>query len=228
MTALLVVMHPRRIPAAVEAFDALDADIAYLSGGTESQAMDMFTDVLAGSDHDHLIVTADDVIVTQPALDAVVAALEDGVEVATGWCLLDRASSWSNVTDELLVGNIPRWAAYRFLQARAVWAQPARFETGFVGLALTGMSRQLWERFPMACFDPEGKGWASDFHLSVRLRDAGIPMTAVRDAYVEHLKEKWTYSDRSEEMRLLIGEIPREVIWRLRSNPLGVSEASSG
>lgn len=216
MTALLVVMHPRRIPVCVKAFDALDADIAYLSGGNESQAMDMFAEVLAGSDHDHLVVVSDDVIVTQPALDAVVAALEDGVLVATGWCLLDRTNRYSNVTDQPLIGNKPDWSAYSFMTAVDVRDRSERFETGFAGLALTGMSRELWQRFPMACYGADLHGWASDFHLSVRLRDADVPITAVRDAYVEHLKERWTYADNADEMRLLIGEIPREVIWRLR------------
>jgi GT2 family glycosyltransferase len=216
VSALLVIFHPRRIPAAVASFDALDADIAYVSGGNESQACDMFADVLAGSDHDYLIVCADDCVITQSAFDAVVAALEDGVEVATGWCTLDKDNPLANVTDAPLDGDVPRAKAYSFMYAEDVRTQPERFETGFVGLGLTGMSRQLWERFPMACFGSEYHGWASDFHLSVRLRDAGIPMTAVREGFVHHLKQRWGRPDGDPEMRLLIGEIPREVIWRVR------------
>lgn len=218
MSVLLVVFHPRRIPAAVAAFDALGTDIAYVSGGNEAQACEMWADVMAGSDHDYLIICADDCIVSQAAFDAVVAALEDGAQVATGWCRLDATHSLSNLTDEPVKGNIPRYGAYSFMKATDVQAQDERFLTGFAGLALTGMSREMWEQFPMACFGSEDIGWASDLHLSMRLRDAGVPVTAVRDGFVQHLKMRWGAPDTSGVMRLLInGEVPREVIWSSRS-----------
>lgn len=217
MSALLVVFHPRRIPAVVAAYDELDADIAYVSGGTEAQACEMFADVLAESDHDYLVMCSDDCIVTQEAFDAVVAALEDGVEVATGWCTLDSTHPLANVTDKPVRGDTPCPEAYSFMEADDVRAQAERFTTGFAGLALTGMSRRMWEKFPMECFGPNSVGWASDFHLSMRLRDAGIPMTCVRDGFVQHLKVQWGIPDTVAGMQLLIGEIPREIIWRLRS-----------
>ena len=218
MSTLLVVFHPRRIPAAVKAFDALDTDIAYVSGGNEAQACEMWADVAAGSDHDYLVVCADDCIVSQEAFDAVVAALEDGVEVATGWCRLDATHSLSNLTDRPVEGDTADYGAYSFMPAEDVWAQDARFTTGFAGLALTGMSRRMWEQFPMACFGSEDIGWASDLHLSMRLRDAGVPVTAIRDGFVQHLKQRWGSPDSQHQMQLLInGEVPREVIWSSRS-----------
>lgn len=217
MSALLVVFHPRRIPAAVAAFDALDADIAYISGGNEAQACALWPEVMAGSEYDHLIVCADDCIVTQEAFDAVAGALEDGVEVATGWCTLDSTHPLSNLTDRPVTGDTPHEDAYHFMLADDVREQEPLFPTGFAGLALTGMSREMWERFPMACYGPDSVGWASDFHLSVRLRDAGIPVTAVRDGFVQHLKQRWQHHDTLHEHRLLIrGEIPRSVTWSLR------------
>jgi hypothetical protein len=62
--------------------------------------------------------------------------------------------------------------------------------THFMGMSLTGMTRDMWLRFPYGCFtDRRPHGQSSDFHLSARLRDAGVPMVAARSGEVQHLKE---------------------------------------
>lgn len=81
-------------------------------------------------------------------------------------------------------------------------------------MSLTGMSRDMWRRFPLGVYTNGSVGWASDYHLSYRLGQAGIPIVAARAAYVDHVKERWQRHDRSHEKRLLVGEIPAEIVWQ--------------
>jgi hypothetical protein len=75
------------------------------------------------------------------------------------------------------------------------------------------MSREMWARFPFGCFGSGSRGYSSDFHLSRRLRDEGVPMVAAQAGYVTHVKERWNQLDRAESKRLMIGELPAEVRW---------------
>ena len=148
-------------------------------------------------------------------MDAVLALLDEGHPAVTGWCRLDRTHPLANVTRYDLHGNTPFVGAYSFYKAAEIEAadKPYLF-TGFMGMCLSGMSRDLWLRHPMGVFGELDVGWSSDFYLSMRLRDAGVPMVVARDAYVDHVKETWLKLDRAEDKRLLIGELPREVIWQ--------------
>jgi GT2 family glycosyltransferase len=212
---LLAIMHPRDIPDAVAAFRALDVRRAWLQGYTEWQLAEVVRSLVDDPDipFTHLVMVADDVVVQQPALDAVLALAREGRPVVTGWCRLDSSHPLVNITDGPLVGNEPTPGAYRFRKFADVVAHPSPvIETGFVGFALTCMPRDLWRQFPFGAFGGPSQSWASDFHLSHRLRDAGVPMVAAREGYTEHLKERWLELDRDPRKRLLVGERPAQVI----------------
>jgi hypothetical protein len=217
MKPLLVVTHPRRIPACVDAFAALTCDVAYISGEALPGACTQFNEIVrSAADYTHLMVCADDCVVTQNAVDAVVALLAAGNPAVTGWCRLDRTHPQANITIGAIRGDTPVVDAYDWWLAADVASYPGEVvPTGFMGMALTGMDRGMWLRHPLGCFtNAEGAGWSSDFHLSARLRDAGIPMVAARSGYVDHVKERWQMADRDPAARLLIGEIPMGVIWQ--------------
>jgi hypothetical protein len=135
-----------------------------------------------------------------------------GHPVVTGWCRLDSTHPLVNITDGPLHGDVPTAGAYRFRRFRDVVEYPEPVvPTGFAGFALTCMSRDLWRQFPFGAYGGPSSSWSSDFHLSARLRDAGIPIVAAREGYVEHLKERWGELDRAPQARLLIGEQPPAV-----------------
>jgi GT2 family glycosyltransferase len=212
---LLAIMHPRDITDAVAAFRTLDVRRAWLQGYTEWQLAEVVRSLVDDPDipFTHLVMVADDVVVQQPALDAVLDLARDGRPVVTGWCRLDSSHPLVNITDGPLIGNEPAPGAYRFRKFADVVAHPSPvIETGFVGFALTCMPREMWRRFPFGAFGGPSQAWASDFHLSHRLRDAGVPMVAARDGYTEHLKERWLELDRDPRKRLLVGERPAQVI----------------
>ena len=212
---LLAIMNPRDIPDAVAAFRALDVRRAWLQGYTEWQLVDVIRSLVDDPDipFSHLVLVADDVVVRQPALDAVLEQARMGRPVVTGWCRLDATHPLVNITDGPLVGDTPTPGAYNFRRFAEVVADPSpAIRTGFVGFALTCMPRAMWQRFPFGAFGGPSCSWSSDFHLSIRLRDAGVPMVAARDGGTEHLKERWQKLDTAPEKRLLVGERPAQVI----------------
>jgi len=212
---LLAIMNPRDITDAVAAFRALDVRRAWLQGYTEWQLVDVVRSLVDDPDipFTHLIMVADDVVVRQPALDAVLDLAREGRPVVTGWCRLDATHPLVNITEGPLVGDTPTAGAYKFRRFADVVAHPSPvIETGFVGFALTCMSRDMWRRFPFGAFGRPSSSWSSDFHLSIRLRDAGVPMVAARDGGTEHLKEVWGVLDKAPHKRLLVGERPAQVI----------------
>ena len=211
---LLCIMAPREIPDAVAAFRQLPIRRIWLQRYTEWQLVDVVRSVVEddGIPFTHLIMCADDVVVQPQALAAVLELAAAGHPVVTGWCRLDSTHPLVNITDGPLHGDVPTAGAYRFRRFRDVVEYPEPVvPTGFAGFALTCMSRDLWRQFPFGAYGGPSSSWSSDFHLSARLRDAGIPIVAAREGYVEHLKERWGELDRAPQARLLIGEQPPAV-----------------
>jgi GT2 family glycosyltransferase len=212
---VLAVMNPRQIPECITAFERLDVRTVWMSNYTEWQLVEVMSAIVLDPEVEfsHLCLVADDCIVTQEALDAVLSLAQEH-PVVTGYCRLDSTHPEVNITRRPLMGDIPSVGAYDFYRYDevAAWPDPV-VPTGFVGFALTCMSRETWLRFPFGCFGKGTRGYASDFNLSIRLREAGVPMVAAQAGYVTHVKETWNKLDRAESKRLLIGELPAEVRW---------------
>jgi hypothetical protein len=211
MKPLLAVLNPREIEECKESIWALECDQLWASYMTEADAARAINDAVAEHpQYTHIGVIADDCIVTQEALDAVLADL-DHVDAVTGWCRLDRTHPLANVTTGPMKLRHPGIDAYGpWYQAREIIERAGeRLPTGFMGFALTFLSRELWDRFPMQPLAPDGKGFASDFSLSLRLQDAGVPMWVTSCSEVVHVKERWGWEwtpDAEPRKRLLIGE----------------------
>jgi GT2 family glycosyltransferase len=199
-----VILNPRRIPAAIKAFNALPIRKCWLSGYTEGGLVPIMADVIkaaAGADanfgdHDPILVISDDAIVEAEALSAVLRALAAGHPVATGYSRLSKHDDRVNLTKSPLRTFRPDTAAYNLYTIQEVEEWPVELvPTWFAGLALTGMTRAMWERFPFQVFN-EPHGCCSDFSLSIRLQEAGVPIVAPRAGYVEHLKvAPWGHGD---------------------------------
>jgi len=213
---LLGVMNPRQIPECIQSLKALSVRKAWLSNYTEWELQEVVASVVRDEAirFSHLVLVSDDCVVSQGALDAVLEAAERMPEhVVTGYCRLDSTHPQVNITRRPVMGDVPSAGAYDFYYLSEVQGWPREVvPTGFVGFALTCMSREMWREFPFGVFGGEHRSWSSDFHLSRRLRDAGVPMVAARAGYVEHVKEKWNRLDQAPEKRLLIGERPAGVV----------------
>lgn len=194
MKPALFIMNARAIPACLDSYRALDIDLIWATGYTVRQlAEGVHREAVESTDYDVILNVSDDCIVTQHALDAVLALLEDGHPAATGWCRMAVRSEQVNLCDKPLSSDVP-WAKpfpYSLMNRADVKGHPDEIvPTHFMGMSLTGLTRDMWLRFPYGCFtDRRPRGQSSDFHLSARLRDAGVPMVAARSGEVQHLKE---------------------------------------
>ena len=207
-------MNPRDIRECVDSIARLSIDRVWLRSYTEAELVEAIPAALdlAGPAYDYVLLVADDVVVFPGALDAVLS-LAENLDVVTGYTRLDSTSPFVNLTKRPLAGDVPVAGAYDFFRYEEIAASGDRaIPTGFVGFALTGMPREMWDEFPFAVFGGS-PGYSSDFSLSVRLRDARVPMFAARDGYVEHVKEEWNRLDTEPRKRLLLDERPSELVF---------------
>ncbi len=204
MSDLLIVLNPRQIAECLLTLRALKIDQAWCTGYTEHQLQPVIADLVEQHAYEHYIVVPDDVIPTQPALDAVRAALAAGQPVVTGYCNLDTSGDDRvNITRSPLTE--PRtMASYDFYTQRQVDQYRAELvPTHFVGFALTGMSRPLWQRYPFQAYG--SPGCSSDYHLSRRLAADGVPMVAPKRGRVHHVKDRVNHLDSDPRKRLILG-----------------------
>lgn len=194
MKAALFIMNARAIPECLDSYRALDIDLIWATGYTVAQlARGVHREAVESTDYDAYLNVSDDCIVEQDALDAVLALLEAGHPAATGWCRMAKGHESVNLCDRPLSADVP-WAKpfpYSLMVRSTVTSYPDEvIPTHFMGMSLTGLTRDLWQRFPYGCYtERRPRGQSSDFHLSHRLRDAGVPMVAARSGEVAHLKE---------------------------------------
>ena len=178
MTAsCLMVMNAREIPECLLSLRALKIDKVWFRAYTEKQLTDKIRAFIEGTSYSHYILVSDDVIVTQQALDNLLANQTAG-PVVTGWCNIFPGQQMANV--ELKEANpensfyirwrdrVPRWALpfikrlymYKainwvlmkpiyahFPKIDEIWDQPPIFRTHFVGWALTSITRELWLKY---------------------------------------------------------------------------------
>jgi hypothetical protein len=216
--ALVMVTNPRTIPECIQSFKDLTTDVGWVSGFTQSGVMAPMAQLIEDTDYDVYLSCADDCIVSQEAVDAVVALLDAGHPVATGWCRLDRTHEYVNLTTEPIRGDRPTVNAYSWWRYDDVMAWPdEEVPTHFMGMSLTAMPRELWQRYPYRVFGHDGPGYSSDFNLSMRLRNDGVPMIAAKSGFVDHVKETWNHGDKDPAKRLRIGEMPAGVTLDVRS-----------
>lgn len=188
MAPLLVVLNPRNIPQCMDAFEHLPVQKCYIRSHTEAEIEnEAFSGVLTG---DPVVVVSDDALVSRGALETVLRLLEDH-PVVTGWCPLSEGSELCNLSTGVLPEGPPSVQSYDFMRCDDV---KGLVSTSFAGMCLTGMSRELWQRFPFMAYGTPG--FASDYHLSYRLQEAGVPVVSHEDARCGHVKAVWNKRDR--------------------------------
>lgn len=193
----------------MESIQALPIDKLYLRGWTERAIADGAWKLVMDQPVEWIWVTSDDVIIREPALDAV-RALAGKHPVVTGYAQRSHTEWIVNLTNQALMLDNPCPEAYSFRSFAEVVSYPEPVvPTWFTGMSLTGMSIDMWRQFPFNCY--EDPGYASDFHLSWRLQQAGIPIVAAREAFTYHWRHDWvnTNDPRDETPNVGAKEIVR-------------------
>jgi hypothetical protein len=199
---LLLVLNPRRIEECLASYRGLEIDRLWIRNmGTIAieEAWPEIMSMTAG--YERLLLVSDDAIVRQPAVDAVLD-LMDSHPVANGYANLDVRDMRVTI-NKAPIGEISVAHDYDFWTLGEALASPEpQMETSVLCFALTGMSRDMWIRFP---FQTE---LGSDFGLSKRLTEAEIPMMVAREGFIWHTKETWNYPDEAPSRRLLVDVEP--------------------
>jgi hypothetical protein len=210
---LLMVMNPRLIDECVRSISALEVDKAWLIGYTEAQLEEAVPALVSDTDYDRYVIVSDDVVVTPRALEVVVEQGDGRPDVVTGWTNLDTTDEglrMTSVTSAPFTAYESTAEQYRWTPMREVVRGAAVRRTWFAGMCLTSMSRDSWLRFPFGTFN--GGGFSSDFDLSWRLQQAGVPVWALRDAGVFHVKEctsPWRLDAEPRKRLRLLGDQAR-------------------
>jgi len=207
---LLLIMNPRRIVECVESIGRLPIDQAWLTGYTEFELTALIEAIIRDSDYSHYLICSDDGVIPEFALESVVERLDDH-PVVTGYSNLDAVDWRVNLTKTpFQVTSHSVMEDYDLYHVSDVWGWPDELvPTYFAGFALTGMSREMWQKYPYTSI-----GNPSDYSLCVRLQKDGVPIVAPKQACMWHAKEVINQEDQEARKRVLVGQIEPVVTMR--------------
>lgn len=209
---LLIILNPRRIEECLASYRELPIDKLWVRNMSELDIEEAWPEIMeTAAGYDWLWLQSDDGIVRRHALEAVRGLWVQG----NRWLGDEAVTGYSNMSQRdirlnIAKGQLPpeNWPdQINFYELSEVQeSTKACLPTTLVSFSLTGMPREMWQRFP---WDPNG---GADFRLSQRLAAAGVPMWAARDAFVWHVKEFWATDqykhDQDPRKQLLIGKEP--------------------
>jgi len=206
----VVVLNPREITEVIDGILSLNVDTVWVSNMREVDVAPAINRAIKQSNYDRYFVLSDDCVPTVEAFAAITDLHDQGHPVVTGYGNLDAVQDLCGITTNELPPPPPGLQSYAFTKTADAQAHEGPISTTFAGLVLTGMSRDMWLRYPLAVTVYGGQ---MDYELSYRLGVDGVPIVAPPDAFCHHLKEIANQLDRAPEKRLLIGERPPSITW---------------
>lgn len=209
---LLMVMNPREIPECMMLIDRLLVDRVYMRGFLEKELEPVVAAIVDQTGYDYYSIVSDDAFIPLQAWNAVEAGVRH-YDAYTGWCTMKGDVRITNLMFTPLPGVVPpnSLKALPYATVEDVYHhKEEEFRTYLNGFCITSMTRDLWKQFPFKCYPSVVKGInigrSSDYHLSWRLQDAGIPMMTGKASLCWHLKESPSLRDYRDGTP--------EVIWK--------------
>lgn len=143
--------------------------------------------------HTHIGIFSDDAWASPETVVKIFEAAKEH-PVVCGWC--DNQGEFCNLTKEPLKDCYPQIEGWRlgdslYKKEEVVNSKEEKIRTWYSGFSLHVMPVELWIRFPFQCHPGElRRGFASDQHLCWRLQEANIPIVALRDAVINHIRKE--------------------------------------
>lgn len=210
---VLIVLNPRRIAECIAAIGELPIDRLWLSNMTEREIQDQWGQILPHLDrYERAFIISDDACPRPHALKLLRGLMDDGHPVVTGYCNLAADDFRANLTYTPLRIPISTRSYDLYTIAQVMESQTITVPTFYTGFCLTGMSTELWRKYPYMVETEGADHMAADFNLSRRLEADGVPIVAHREAFIWHVKERWSENDQEDRKKLLIGVEP-PAIW---------------
>ena len=194
----------------IDGIFSLGVDVCWVSYMPEVEVAPAINKAIEDTDYDRYFVISDDAVPTRDAFAAILALHDQGHPVVTGYGNLDSVQPLCGLTTNVLPPPPPGQFSYEFTPLTQALTRDEPIVTTFAGLVLTGMSREMWLRYPLQVTVMGGQ---MDYDLSYRLQEDGIPIVAPPDGFMVHVKERANMPDQNPEKRLLIGERPPAVTW---------------
>jgi len=198
----LLVMQPRNIKPALESYKkSFDIPIVFFRAFTEPQVTIQLNKYIKEHDYTHYVIIGDDAIVTRQAADTVLKYTESSeCDVFTGWMNMHinpdgGFSDESTVNQNIIRCDDPSWGPQRKEYGTWITMDQMRqlplelVRTSYANFALTGMTKELWEKYPISCWP---RGNSSDHHLSLRLQNDGVKVWTHPKAFIRHLRRGWS------------------------------------
>ena len=168
-------------------------------------------------DYTHYIIIGDDAIVTRQAAETVLQYTKNKkCDVFTGWMNMHikddgSFSDQSTVNQNRIRCTDPSWGPAREEYGEWITMEtmrklpPELVRTSYANFALTGMTKEMWEKYPISCWP---RGNSSDHHLSLRLQNDGVKVWTHPKAFIRHLRRGWSPLPD----HWLVGTVPPEII----------------
>tara|TARA_R110001592_G_scaffold360282_1_gene668397 strand:- start:3521 stop:4234 length:714 start_codon:yes stop_codon:yes gene_type:complete len=225
----LLVMQPRNIKPALDSYKKSfeNIPIVFFKAFTEPQVTLELNKFIKLYDYTHFIIIGDDAIVTRQAAETVLHYTKsDKCDVFTGWMNMhiesDGSFSEESTVNQNKIGcKDPSWGPAReeygswvtMEQMRKITPQLVR--TSYANFALTGMTKEMWEKYPVSCWP---RGNSSDHHLSLRLQNDGVKVWTHPNAFIRHLRKGWAPLPD----HWLVGNVPSEIIMSKYENGIDI------
>jgi len=239
---LLGITHPRRLEFFTKSVEKIDfIDKAFAENMPSSVAYKTLRDFALDKGYDYLILTADDVVVSDFALKQIVKAiLFHDYPITTGWSLVRPNMKIANITlfppkdIEKKIGKPILLHEYGFIPTRMIEDNFKRdvyvLQVWFVGFSLTAVRRDVlrdwevrgWFFNPHPIYQPEEyegrRGFWSGFDLwfSFDSWRKGYRKLCVLDAYVPHLPVGYSHGWRE----LRVGKEPANLRFEEAKKPM--------
>ena len=214
----LLVMQPREIRESLDSIkESFKIPSVYFKAFSEPMVCRQMTQYMKEHDYSHYIIVGDDAVISLQAAKTVLQYTEDErFDVFTGWMNMHLEkngyfSEQSTVSYGTLVKinnpDGPTREEYGVWQPMQIirGLPPQPFRTVYANFALTGATKELWERFPLSTHD---RGNSSDHQLSYRLQQAGVKLWSHPHAFIKHLRRGW----KPLTDKWLVWNVPSEVI----------------
>lgn len=209
---ILIVLNPRRIEECLAAINALSISKLWIRNHSELEIQEAWPEIermLEGFENAFII--SDDAIPRPHALAFLRRALGPERPVVTGYSNLSETDFRVNLTKTPVEERISA-DSYDLYTLKEIQEHPdSLVRTYFTGFSLTGMSLEMWKRYPYRVETDGARDMAADYNLSKRLNRDEVPIYAHREAFVWHTKEVWSQNDQEPRKRLLVGVEPKSM-----------------
>jgi hypothetical protein len=211
---IIMITRVRNLKESLNSINALPYPKVWVEYHTEKEIAEKFPSIIKEAKrrkYTHLAIFSDDGVISPESTEIIFDAAKF-IPVSCGWCNMD-AGPLSNISKSPLRDVNPTTNSYDLFTITEILSHPDySIRTWFSGASMHTMRLDLWVRHPYMCYRPvdstikDYKGHSSDYHLCIRLQNANVPIFAMKDSRIKHIRKDIR---NSRENKLLFAKNPK-------------------